>query len=225
LTAAKQSAGRGYLMYNCTVTSAQPGTETASQYLSKPGYFGRPWQANTSEVVFFETKIDSTNFPGAVGRSLINPLGWLSTLGGESPLMYEYGTIEASNEDNSSSRASWATLLSSAVLSDGTEITPLNFTKGLDGWDPLPELRLSDNDIVLAVNEQGVDKVKVYASNENIYVVNVTEPTMISLFNTNGVLVQKNKIKDDEVLTPGKGLWIVKVQTQKYTDSLKVIIP
>ena len=73
LTAAQQSTYRGYLMYACNVTSAIPGTETASTYLSKPGEFGRPWTATTSEVVFYNTTIQATNNPDYAGKSLIAP--------------------------------------------------------------------------------------------------------------------------------------------------------
>ena len=36
--------------------------DTASKYVSKPGQLGRPWQANTSEVVFFDTVIVATKW-------------------------------------------------------------------------------------------------------------------------------------------------------------------
>ena len=138
LTAAQQAEGRGYLMYKCRVTSAKPGTESASQYLSKPGLFGRPWKSHTSEVVFYNTTVDSTNHPDYKGMSLISPDGWSNSLGGESAKMYEFGTIEKSGEDNLDARVDWATLLTEPMLTDGTEITTFNFTKGTDDWDPLP---------------------------------------------------------------------------------------
>ena len=127
LTAAQQSGGRGYLMYNCTVSSTTPGVDTASQYRSKPGYFGRPWQPNTSEVVFFNVTIETTDFPGYEGKSLIVPEAWNTSLGGVSPGMYEYGTKELSGEDNSAGRASWSQLLEEPKLLDGSEITMKTF--------------------------------------------------------------------------------------------------
>ncbi|MGL1884975.1 MAG: pectinesterase family protein [Reichenbachiella sp.] len=148
ITAAQQKSGRGYLMYECTVTSAEPGTETASEFKSKPGYFGRPWQGTTSEVVFYNTTIETSNSTGFEDKSLIEPLGWKSTLGGESEFMYEYGTIEVSGEDNQATRESWSTVLSEPVLTDGTDITPYNFTKGEDEWDPFSVL--TDDDATLA---------------------------------------------------------------------------
>ena len=107
ITAAQQSSGRGYLMYECKVTSAEPEIETASAYRSKPGYFGRPWQANTAEVVFYNTTIGTSNHPDYNGQSLIKPEGWNNSLGGTSPLCYEYGTIEET-EDAASARADWS---------------------------------------------------------------------------------------------------------------------
>ena len=130
ITAAQQKSGRGYLMYECTVTSTVPGVDTASAYPSKPGYFGRPWQANTSEVVFYNTKIDAADEHWAdKGKSLIAAVGWNSSLGGESTGMYEYGTVENSGVDNSASRAAWATTLSTPTLNDGTPITLDAFRK------------------------------------------------------------------------------------------------
>jgi exo-poly-alpha-galacturonosidase len=75
ITAAQQTSAstRGYLMYECTITSAKPGTETASAFLSKPGMLGRPWQGTTSEVVFYKTTIESSNFTGSEGKSMIQP--------------------------------------------------------------------------------------------------------------------------------------------------------
>ena len=121
ITAAQQKSGRGYLMYECHITSTTPGVDTASEYTSKPGYLGRPWQADTSEVVFYNTTIDAADAHWN-GGSLIQPVGWNNTLSGESAGMYEYGTVEKSGVDNSASRADWATLLTSAKLNDGTEI-------------------------------------------------------------------------------------------------------
>ena len=121
ITAAQQKSGRGYLMYECHITSTTPGVDTASTYTSKPGYLGR---ADTSEVVFYNTTVDAADAHwGSADGSLIAPIGWNSTLSGESAGMYEYGTIEKSGVDNSASRASWATVLTSPVLNDGTEIS------------------------------------------------------------------------------------------------------
>ncbi|MDO5403118.1 MAG: pectinesterase family protein [Eubacteriales bacterium] len=123
ITAAQQSAGRGYLMYNCTVTSTTPGVDTASEYRSKQGYFGRPWAANTSEVVYYNTVVETTDDPATPGQSLIKAEGWNSSLGGESVKMYEFATKELSGQNNAADRAGWATTLTEAKLSDGTDIS------------------------------------------------------------------------------------------------------
>ena len=124
ITAAQQSGGRGYLMYNCNVTSTTPGVDTASAYRSKQGYFGRPWAANTSEVVFYMTNIETTDDTRTPGQSLIAPVGWSNSLGGSSSKMYEYGSRELSGEDNLASRVEWSTVLESPAIDEGkTDIT------------------------------------------------------------------------------------------------------
>ena len=140
LTAPQQSSGRGYLLYECRVTSAEPGVETASAYRAKPGYFGRPWAANTSEVVVYKATIETSNYPGSEGMSLISPEGWSNSLSGTSNNLYEFGTIEDSEVDNSGNRVSWSKVITTPVLADGSDIKPFTFTKGNDDWDPIPVL-------------------------------------------------------------------------------------
>ncbi len=137
LTAAQQASGRGYLFWNCNVTSTTPGVDTASEYISKPGYFGRPWQGTTSEAVFVYTTVQKTDEYWG-GTSLINPIGWMDSLGGPSAGMYEYGTIEVSGEDNSAARAAWSTPLTELVLNDGTDISTKEkaFAAFLGDWMP-----------------------------------------------------------------------------------------
>ena len=128
ITAAQQSSGRGYLMYECTVTSTTPGVDTASTKQSKQGYFGRPWQANTAEVVFYNTTIETTDFYDGESKLLICDEGWNSSLGGKSTLSYEYGSVDSEgNAVDISNRVSWSTLLTEAKLNDGTEISFVNF--------------------------------------------------------------------------------------------------
>lgn len=119
ITAAQQNAGdRGYLMYNCTVTSTTPGVDTASTLKSKPGMFGRPWKADTSEVLFYKTIIGQTDFNGT-SESLIQPKGWLNSLSGESPFMQEYASKETTGAaSDTSARAEWAAVLNAGA--DGT---------------------------------------------------------------------------------------------------------
>ena len=222
LTAAQQSSGRGYLMYECTVKSAEPGTQSASAYLAKPGYFGRPWQATTSEVVFFKTTVEKTNFPGSEGKSMIAPIGWNSSLGGESRKMYEYGTIEKSGENNSASRASWSTVLTAPTLSDGAEITTFNFTKGSDNWDPIPALVAGDTGSS-AFRLPETSQVKVYAFGNQIYFSNIRSKTKAEILNANGQLVQVLEMDADQSLLLSKGLWIVRTSAADGQKTVKVV--
>lgn len=222
LTAAQQNSGRGYLMYGCTVTAPTPGVETASTFLAKPGYFGRPWQATTSEVVFYNTTINTTDYTGSVGQSLIMPIGWNNSLGGESKLMYEYGTIEKSGVNNSASRASWATLLTAPTLTDGTAITTFNFTKGTDNWDPLPELIAADGTDGIA-GLQSASSVNVYSSGNRIYVSNVKSNTRVNVYNMNGSLMKSFETNTDANFNFSNGLWIVKVNSADGQKAVKVL--
>ncbi len=152
LTAAQQSSGRGYLMYNCTVTSTTPGIDTASETRSKPGYFGRPWQANTAEVVFYNTVVETTDYPDAKGKSLIVPQGWNNTLGGESQKVYEYGTIELSGEDNTSGRAKWSTHLDTPKIDDGK--TDISIKEFLGDWTD----ELNERGLVLELTAEQMNR-------------------------------------------------------------------
>lgn len=164
ITASQTKSGNGYLMYNCHVTSTVPGVDTESQHTSKPGYLGRPWQANTGEAVFYKTIIDEVdaywqdyynNLPDddkkkneLGGKSLIGPIGWDKSLNGESALSKEYGTYEVSGVDNSSSRASWATTLAdNPYESDAAAVTAF-----LGSWDAFAG---KDMTVVLP-NDEGV---------------------------------------------------------------------
>lgn len=129
ITAAQQSTGRGYLMCECKITSAIPGVDNASTYRSKPGFLGRPWAGKTSEVVYYNTTIETTDYVGYEGQSLIVPEGWNSSLGGPANC-YEYATTELSKDtDNSTHRVEWATILEKAQLPDGTVINQNTWLK------------------------------------------------------------------------------------------------
>ncbi|MBK0369893.1 pectinesterase family protein [Flavobacterium agrisoli] len=229
ITAAQQDAGRGYLMYECKVTSALPGTETASAYRSKPGYFGRPWAATTSEVVFFNTTIETSDNPSFNGQSLIVPVGWNNGLGGESKKMYEYGTKELSGVNNQATRASWATTLSTITnkttanptLADGTEITTLNFTQGNDGWDPFDSLIAAD--VLGTKSYQPTTQVQVYALKNRIVVSNVKEATTVTLYNLSGALVKTITTFSDTEFEFKKGIWIAVINAPDGQKSVKLI--
>ena len=211
-------------MYGCNVTSAKPGTETASAYLSKPGEFGRPWTATTSEVVFYNTTIEATNNPDYAGKSLIAPEGWLNTLGGTSNKCYEYGTVEKSGENNSASRVSWSQVLSTPTLTDGTAITTFNFTKGTDNWDPIPALVAADTDFATGVIVPQSSSIQVYANGNRIFVSNVKSNTRINIYSLDGSLFQSRDINSDTNFTVNKGLWIVKSISDLGDNVTKVLV-
>ena len=184
LTAAQQSSGRGYLMYNCTVTSTTPGVDTASETRSKPGYLGRPWMANTSEVVFYYTVVETTDYPDAKGKSLIVPQGWNNTLGGESPKMYEYGTIEISGEDNGTGRAGWSKLLSTKKIDDGA--TDISIKAFLGDWTD----ELNARGLVLELTE---DQMNHDASNPATGIPGVAAVAALAAIAGASILVAKKK--------------------------------
>lgn len=223
ITAAQQNSARGYLLYNCTVTSAQPGTETASEYLSKPGYFGRPWQATTSEAVFYNTIIKATDNPSYAGKSMIVSAAWSNSLGGESDKCYEYGTIEESGENNTSGRVSWSHILTSPTLKDNTEITPYNFTKGNDGWNPLPDLIATG---IKEVPNTGKNSGLSFIQRGNtVGVTGVNSVTGIAVYGINGVLNKRSTVTADTEFSLQQGLWIVKAFNQQGQEVIKVLIP
>ncbi len=235
ITAAYQKTERGYLMYECNVVSPDPGVETASENSSKPGFFGRPWLATTSEVVFFNTTIATCENPDYSGESLIDPEGWKNSLGGESSLMYEYGTIEESGLDNSNSRASWSTLLSSPTLTDGTEISAYNFTKGDDGWNPLPGLIERDDEIIVDTTDDPGDTTSVKLTNSTldifttvidneVYIKNITSKTDVTVYNLNGVLFYEETIYNNTSFPLSDGLWIISVKTDDGQKVIKTIV-
>ncbi|MFL1013444.1 pectinesterase family protein [Flavisericum labens] len=220
ITAAQHSGGRGYLMYECNIKSAEPGVETASTNYGKPGYFGRPWAATTSEVVFYNTNIDESQNPSYIGQSMILPEGWRNSLGGESEFMYEYGSIEgASGVDNSGSRASWSTVLSTPVLNDGTEITLFNFTKGNDGWDPFAELALGVEDVI-----ESSTAVKVQGYNNRIYISNVKSSAKVNIYSLSGTLIRSIKTNSDTDFSFRTGLYVVTIKDEEGQKALKLIV-
>ena len=222
ITAAQQSSGRGYLMYECTITSTNSGVSTNSNYRANPGYFGRPWQANTSEVVFYNTTIETSNNPSNSGLSLITPLGWNNSLGGTSSGMYEYGTTEQSGVNNSSNRATWATYLTNPVLNDGTPITAFNFTKGNDNWDPISIL--ANNDTLSTQNNNQKSSVKIYAIGNEIYISNIKNNTKVSIYSMTGNLLKTVSINKEFSANLPKGVWIVNTQSSEGIFSSKILI-
>jgi len=229
ITAGQQGANdRGYLMYECTVTSATSGLETASAYRSKPGSFGRCWSGSTTEVLFYNTTIETSNNPSFDGLSLITPTGWTLGLGGPSLRVGEFGTIENSGIDNSANRYNGAevvgdwgtTVLTSAVTrGDAIELTPFNFTKGNDDWNPFPTLIANDPRTTIP-DLAKESEVNVFANTNRIYISNVSSEAIVEVFNLTGSLVKSFEIRTDANFEMSKGLWVVRV---KATDGQRIV--
>lgn len=227
ITAAQQSNAkiRGYLMYECTITSAKPEIETASAQQSKPGMLGRPWQGTTSEVVYFKTIIEATNFTGSAGKSMIQPSGWNPSLGGPSDRCFEFGTIEKSGEDNLSKRISWSHVLTAPILPDGTKITPFNFTKGTDNWDPIAELEKKDT---TAINSSATNytstTIEVYP-NPVAYKLNINNLegfAKIEIIGLDGKIRTKcNGVSTIDVSQLPKGVYVLKMKSNKQISTTR----
>lgn len=222
ITAAQQQNNqRGYLMYECHIKSPIEGVETASSFGAKPGYFGRPWSANFSEVVFFKTTIDKSTYPGSEGLSLIDPVGWTNSLGGESPFMYEFGTVEEAEVNNLEQRASWSTVLTSPTLTDGIEITTFNFTKGNDSWDPITEL---NSNSLGSSNFENSMTTKLYGSKGRIVINNVTKKSAIKIYTILGVLVKDLSVEHNSEFSIKSGLYFATVKTSDGEKSVKLLV-
>ena len=151
VTASKTGAGRGYLLYNCNIVSTTPGIDTASTITAAQGRFGRPWNANVSEAVFFATNIGKTRVKLKTATesnefvSLVYDDGWDSGLSCESPFMLEFGTHEIAGVDNTAKRTDWAgkpgTLAEAKVPAvkadgqlDGKNMIPLTAANAVETW-------------------------------------------------------------------------------------------
>lgn len=216
ITAAQQNSGkRGFLFYDCHIVSAVPEVEMAETQPAKPGYFGRPW-SQTGEAVFMNTTIDATGCTGYSG-SLINPIGWNSSLGGESPRSYEYGTRDA--VDNSANRASWATVLAEPILPDGTAITLFNFTKGSDNWDPFAEF-------TTALQEIGsTDDIALTVRDGRITIEGINANAQVEIYNAVGQMVcqQRATAMWTSPVMP-LGMYIVTVNDNGRLSAAKAVI-
>ena len=184
ITAAQQDAGkRGFLMYNCHVTSTTPGVDTASEHRSKAGTFGRPWSAN-GEALFYYTYIDAVdtfwlepehkltktdaNNDGKYvsGPSMISPNGWNNGLTSTGSVnSKEYGTFEyAKDVDNSTSRFSgWAQVLSEDPYTDANAAVA-DFL-GND-WNPFAD---KDMELYIPKDDEKVDNTPKLDENVKVY--------------------------------------------------------
>ncbi len=174
ITAPQTAAGsHGYLMYNCTVKSTTPGVDTASEKTSKPGYFGRPWGADTTEAVFYKTVVEASATDWyEVSPSLIHAEGWKNTLSGSSALCTEWGTYEmAKDVDNSTKRASWTGVLADEKLASGEAISVATF---LGDWDAF-----AGKDMTITMPTEKVDnapkKEEEETGESTLYVLDTTK--------------------------------------------------
>lgn len=176
ITAPKNTSGRGYLFYGCTVTSAIPGVEMATATSAKPGYFGRPWDTK-GEAIFVNTIVEKTEDPSYSG-SMIIPAGWNSGLSGESPNCMEFGTQELSGVDNLASRVTWAKVLPNTYFPETeTYISLKAFTEGTDGWNPFNCTSVSN--AVEKTSQNGLLKNTIVYDNLN-FAVDVCKVIVIS---------------------------------------------
>lgn len=219
LTAPQHASGRGFLLYECTVTSAIPGSETASLYRAKPGYFGRPWAANTGEAVMYKTTVETSDSPGFSGVSLISPVGWTNTLSGTSDRIYEYQTNELSGVNNSLNRVSWSKVLTTPILTDGTEITTFNFTKGNDNWDPFNQATLS------TTGNAAQSSVNIFAAKKSVFVSNVKADTAVKVYSMQGSLIKSLRTKSNTNFDLNTGIYLINIQSNDGIKSVKVLIP
>lgn len=213
ITASKTAANmRGYLFYNCTVTSAVPEQDMVETTTAKAGYFGRPWDAN-AETVFFNTRIGTTPANG----SLILSAGWNNGLvASGSNRSYEYGTQEtAVGVDNSSKRVEWATVLTEPILPDGTPITLYNFTKGTDGWNPF------DADTYLPQTDSPLG-VSVSVCNSSLLLDNITAPTEVYVYAIDGRTVAATSVVASASIPLSAGIYILLLRQGEQMQTKKI---
>ena len=106
-------------------------------------------------------------------------------------------------------------------MTDGTAITTFNFTKGSDGWDPIPEL--ISYDTLGIKNYQANSAVNVFAFKNNIVVSNVKSNTKVFVYNFNGSLVKSFETNDNTQFNLNRGVWIVLVKDADGQKSVKLM--
>ncbi len=215
ITASKNTTGRGYLFWECDVISAIPEVDMTEKTSAKAGLWGRPWDAK-GEAVFYKTKVGTT----PAGKSLIQPAGWNDGLvAGGSSNCIEYGTIEASGEDNSAARVAWAQVLTEPTLPDGTKITLRNFTHGSDQWNPFNETddTAVDNITIDSLNAQ------VTVNNQNLQIT-VSTLTQAFIYTIDGRQLLAQNIQDEANMQLASGIYIVLLQNKQGKQALKVVL-
>ena len=145
-------------MYECNVTSAIPGTETATTAQNRD-IIGRPWQPTTSEVVFYNTTIETSDFPVLkVSHSSYHWHGKIHLVVSQEVCM-----------NMAPQKCQVKTILHRELLGQlylrhlcclMEQTSPLSISmKGTDGWDPIP--LLIEKDQTSAVHPVVTSAVKV----------------------------------------------------------------
>jgi exo-poly-alpha-galacturonosidase len=148
-------------------------------------------------------------------------------LSGTSPKCYEYGTIEESGENNQTSRASWSTVLATPTLTDGTDISLFNFTKGTDNWNPIPVLLEKEYPGLTTGNvpaSDAQDLILVTAKSNRIYLSNVLKNTHVAVYAIDGSMIKSFSTGADVSFPVNKGLWIVKTSSGDNNVTTKVMV-
>jgi exo-poly-alpha-galacturonosidase len=226
ITAAQQSGGRGYLMYNCNITSTTPGLDTASKYRSKPGYFGRPWASNTSEVVYYKTVVGTTDYPDNAGQSLILPVGWNNSLGGQSVNMYEFGTMEASGVNNTASRVAWATTLTTPVLNDKTAVSIASF---LGDWAKTLQakglaIELNESQLETPETVTGTTEERQMAFNSLATDLSKDQALSSNDYTADSFAVLTQAIKNAKALTSTSSVGTIKAAQKALADAVAGLV-
>jgi exo-poly-alpha-galacturonosidase len=141
----------------------------------------------------------------------------LNSLSGTSDKIYEYQTTELSGVDNSANRASWSKVLTNPFLTDGTEITPFNFTKGNDNWDPFNIATLS------TTNDYLKSSVNVFSSKNSIYIRNIKAKSEIKVYGMNGAITKTLTTTSDINFDLPTGIYLVTIQSSDGIKSVKVL--
>lgn len=112
-TAARTTTKKGYLFYNCVLSSNQ-------NYFVGQGYLGRPW-GKDARVAFVNSLIGT--------KGIINPVGWTQMSGNkpEAAKFREFGTIEKGSASDVAKR------VSGTVLTSADGYSPKDY---LGDWTP-----------------------------------------------------------------------------------------
>jgi exo-poly-alpha-galacturonosidase len=107
-------------------------------------------------------------------------------------------------------------------LTDGTEITSFNFTKGNDGWDPLPGL--IEKDLTKVSGSIPESKIEISSYADRIFIKNVNTESVVNIYNTNGVHYESVKIYSDFSFSFEEGFWIVNVRSADGIKTVKLFL-